>query len=60
MCTALLYHAILRPFRYECSHDDRRWGHVSLSLLWHRVQLGFWYVRGQKCFSCGCPYIERI
>ena len=41
-CTALLWRAILRPFRYGCSHIDSKWGHVSLSLLWHSVQLGFW------------------
>jgi hypothetical protein len=49
-CTALLCLAILSPFRYGCSHVDKRWGHVSLSSLWHRVQLGFWCVRGQKMF----------
>ena len=46
-CTALLCRAILRPFMYGLSHVNRRCGHVSLSLLWHNVQLGFWYVRGQ-------------
>ena len=40
-CTALLCLAILRPFRYGCSHVDRMWGHVSLSLRGHNVQLGF-------------------
>ena len=40
-CTALLCLAILRPFRYRCSHVDKRWGHVSLSLFQHIVQLGF-------------------
>ena len=49
-CTAMLCLAILNPFRYGCSHVDKRWGHVSLSFLWHRVQLGFWCVRGQKMF----------
>ena len=32
-CTALLCLAILRPFRYGCSHVDKTWDHVSLSLL---------------------------
>ena len=32
-CTALLCLAILRASRYGCSHVDKRWGHVSLSLL---------------------------
>ena len=56
-CTPLLCLAILSPFRYGCSHVDMMWGHVSLSLLWHRVQLGFWCVRGQKMFF---PMIAHI
>ena len=40
-CTTLLWLVILRPFKYRCPHVDRRWGHVSLSLQWHNVQLGF-------------------
>ena len=39
--TALLCLAILSPFMYGCSHVERRWGQVSLSLLRHSVQLGF-------------------
>ena len=49
-CTALLCLAIFNNFRYGCSHVDQRWGQVSLSFLWHKVQLGFWCVRGQKMF----------
>ena len=45
-CIALLCLAILRHFKYGCSHVDRGWGHLSLSLRWHSVQLGFWCVRG--------------
>ena len=49
--TALLCLAILRLFKYGCSHVDSRWGHVSLSFFWHSVQLGFWNWRGQNiCF----------
>ena len=54
-CTALLCLAILRPFKYGCSHVDKRWGHVSLSLRWHNVQLGSWCVRGQKIFFLWLP-----
>ena len=32
------------------SHVDRRCGHVLMSLIGHKVQLGFWYVRGQFIF----------
>ena len=39
-CIALLCLAILSPFKYGCSHVDRKWGHVSLLLRWHSVQLG--------------------
>ena len=56
-CTALLWRAILRPFRYGCSHIDNRWGHVSLSFLRHNVQLGFWYMRGQKMFL---PVVSHV
>ena len=44
-CIALLCHDNLRPFMYGFLHVDRRCGHVSLSLFWHSVQLGFWYMR---------------
>ena len=60
-CTPLLCRAILRPFKYGCSHIDSKWGHVSLSFLWHNVQFGFWNLRGQKMFFfCGYPCIGRI
>ena len=36
-CIALLCRAILRLFKYECSHVDNRCGHVSLSLIQHNV-----------------------
>ena len=49
-CTSLLWCAIVRPFMRGFSHVDRICGHVSLSLLWHGVQLGYWYVRGQNIF----------
>ena len=39
--TAFLCHAILKLFKYEFLHDDKRWGHVSLFLLCHNVHLGF-------------------
>ena len=42
-------------FNYGCSHVDNRWGHVSLSLVRHSVQLGFWYLRGQKIFFLWLP-----
>ena len=54
-CTSLLCLAILGPFRCGCSHVDKRWGQVSLSFLWHRVQLGFWCARGQKMFIMWLP-----
>ena len=54
-CTALLWRAILSPFRNGCSHVESRWGHVSLSFLWHSVQLGFWCVRGQNIFFLWLP-----
>ena len=57
-CTALLYLTILRSFRYEFSHVERRCGHVSLSFLWHSV--GFWCVRAKIYVSCGYPCIEHI
>ena len=59
-CIALLWRAILRPFICGFSHVDRRCGHVSLSLLWHTVKLGFCYVRGQKMFFYGFPSIGQI
>ena len=47
----MLWRDILRPFMCRFSHVDRRCGHVSLSLLGHKVQLGFGiYVRGQNIF----------
>ena len=39
-CIALLWCDILRPFMCSCSHVDRRWGHMSLSLLRHIMLLG--------------------
>ena len=48
--TALLCLVIPSPFKYGCSHVDSRWGHVTLSVLLHSVQLGFWYCRGQNMF----------
>jgi hypothetical protein len=48
ICTALLCLAIRRPFKNGCLHVDSRCGHVSLSFLWHSVQLGFGCVRGQN------------
>ena len=47
---ALLCLAMRRPFKYGCLHVDNRCGHVFLSLVRHRVQLGFWYIRGQNMF----------
>ena len=59
-CIALLCHVILKPFRYGCSHVDSKWGHVSLSLWWHNVQLGFGCLRDQNIFYLGlamyCAY----
>ena len=54
-CRALLCLAILNPLRYECSHVDRMWGHVSLSLRGHNVQLEFCCVKGQKIFFMWLP-----
>ena len=34
-CTTLLCRVILRPFKYGCSHVERRWGHATLSLQLH-------------------------
>ena len=53
--TALLCLAIHRPFKYRWSHVDSRCGHVSLSLVWHSVQLGFRYLRGQNMFVMCFP-----
>ena len=36
-CTTLLWHDIMRPFINWFSHVDRKWGHVFLALLGHRV-----------------------
>jgi hypothetical protein len=62
MWTALLCLAILRPFKYGCSHVDSRWGQVSLSFFWHSVQLGFWNWRGHNiCFlwlPIYCAYLN--
>ena len=44
------WHDIQRPFMCWFSHVHRRWGHVSLALLGHRVQLGFGWVRGRKSY----------
>jgi hypothetical protein len=52
---ALLCHAMRMRFRYGCSHMDSRCGHVSLSLMRHSVQLGFWYLRGQNMFFLWFP-----
>ena len=52
---ALLWQAILRPFKYGCLHIGNRWGHVSLSFLWHSVQLGLWTLRDQKMFFLWLP-----
>jgi hypothetical protein len=60
-CIALLCLAILKPFKYGCSNVERRWGHVSLSLRCHNVQLGFWCMRGQNIFlwfSIYCAYLN--
>ena len=38
---ALLCRVILRPFKYGCLHVHRRCHHVTLSLRWHCVLLGF-------------------
>ena len=54
-CTALLCRAILRPFKYGCSHVDSRCGHMSLSLRWHSVQLGLRCVRGQNMVFLWLP-----
>ena len=32
-----------------------KWGHVSLSFLWHSVQLGFGNLRGHKMFFLWLP-----
>jgi hypothetical protein len=47
-CIALLCCAILKPFKYGCSHVDSRWGHASPSLRWHSVQMGCLCVRGHN------------
>ena len=44
----VLWLAILKPLRDSLLHKESRCGHVSLSLLWHNVQLGLVYVCGQK------------
>ena len=49
-CTDLLWRAILKPFRFGCSHIDKKCGHVSMSFLWHNVQLGLLNLRGPKMF----------
>lgn len=42
--TAMLCLAIQSPLRNLFSHRERRCGHVSLSFLGHKVQLGFVYM----------------
>ena len=32
------------------SHMDKRWGHVSLAFLGHKVHLGMKWVRAKKIF----------
>ena len=54
-CIALLCRAILKPFKYGFLHVDNKWGHVSLSLRWYSVQLGFWCVRDHKTFFLWLP-----
>ena len=54
-CTALLCRAILKPFKYGCSHVDRKRSHMSMSLRWHSIQLGFRCLRGQKIFYMWLP-----
>lgn len=46
---------IRKLFRFEFSHVVKRRGHVSMSLLWHSVQLGFWCVRGHHIFFMWLP-----
>ena len=57
---AALCLAILRPLRNLLSHRESRCGHVSLSFIWHSVQLGLGCVCGQKRFFCGCPCVGQI
>ena len=58
--SALLCLAIRRPFKNGCSHVDSRCGHVSLSLVRHSVQLGFWYFRGQNMFFLVVAHVLGI
>ena len=58
-CTALLCRAILRPFINGVLHIDRRCGHVSMLLLWHIVQLGFWCVRGHNIYFSIITHVLR-
>ena len=39
---------------------DNRWGHVSLSFWWHRVQLGFCNLSGQKIFFSVVAHVLGI
>ena len=63
---ATLCLAILKPLRHLLFHKQSRCGHVSLSLLWHNVQLGLAYVCGPKKFFpwlpmyCAKPYTTQI
>ena len=66
-CIALLWRDILRPFMCWFSHVDRRWGHMSLSLLGHIMLLGahgivgVWVGEGlEELFFYGFPCIRCI
>ena len=53
-CIAMLWRDIRKPFMCGFSHVERRCGHVSLPLLGHKVQLGFW------CVSVYTMYIVKM
>ena len=58
--TALLCLAILRPFRYGCSHDDIGEAKYLCHCIGIMCSWGL-DIRGAKlCFFCGCPCIVRI
>lgn len=57
---AALYLAILRPLRNPLLHRDSKCSQVSMSLIWHNMQLGLVCVCGYKRFLLDLPMHWRI
>jgi hypothetical protein len=52
--------SVLRHLRNLLLHKENQDGQVSLSLIWHNVQLGSVCVCGQKIFILEFPCNEKI